>query len=235
MRSEKIILVIFFVLLLGGEICAQYRKSGSSSRHRHAAPWSRVNGPVFQSHGYPYNSFGIKLGDPFALTYKFYASEKISVAIDFGRASSSLYDRYFREKFAGYAESDTFSTNSSLRYLNHKVKSDMTGEAKVLYHVDAASVSPGLQFYIGVGWAWKNTRLRYNYIYESGSDANQKSHVGRFDRNRLTMGPQIAAGLEYAYFEIPVCAFIEVEYFTDIQGDPGWTRFEGGVGLRYIF
>ena len=42
-------------------------------------------------------------------------------------------------------------------------------------------------------------------------------------------------GIEYAYFNIPISAFMELEYFTDIQADPGWSRFEGGVGLRYVF
>jgi hypothetical protein len=28
---------------------------------------------------------------------------------------------------------------------------------------------------------------------------------------------------------------MEVEFFTDVQADPGWRRFEGGVGLRYVF
>ena len=49
------------------------------------------------------------------------------------------------------------------------------------------------------------------------------------------MGPHLVAGIEYAYFQLPISAFLEVEYFTDILADPGWKRFEGGVGLRYIF
>jgi hypothetical protein len=49
------------------------------------------------------------------------------------------------------------------------------------------------------------------------------------------MGPQVAVGIEYSYFSIPISAFMELEYFTDIQADPGWTRLEGGVGLRYVF
>jgi hypothetical protein len=49
------------------------------------------------------------------------------------------------------------------------------------------------------------------------------------------MGPQVIIGIEYAYFQIPISAFMELEYFMDVQADPGWQRFEGGVGLRYIF
>ena len=54
-------------------------------------------------------------------------------------------------------------------------------------------------------------------------------------RTRSTMGPEVVLGVEYAYFNIPVSAFMEVEYFVDVQADPGWHRFQGGVGLRYVF
>jgi len=34
---------------------------------------------------------------------------------------------------------------------------------------------------------------------------------------------------------LPVSAFMEIEVFTDILEDPGWSRFQGGVGLRFVF
>lgn len=93
-------------------------------------------------------------------------------------------------------------------------------------------MSPGLQVYVGVGWEWKNTVLQYDYLYNNGFDDNR---FGRFSRNRVAMGPQLVAGIEYAYFQIPVSAFMELEYFIDTYANPGWQRFEGGVGVRYIF
>jgi hypothetical protein len=225
MHTGKLVLLI--IIACSSVCCYGQRRSS-----HHHAPWARINGPVFQAHGYPYHSVGIKLGDPFALSYKFFASQKVSVALDFGKPSSGLYDRYFRDKFMMYSAADTFQSKSaSVSYLTHKIKSDLTGEAKFLYHVDAPSISPGLQLYFGMGWAWRNTRLHYNYLYKN---VNEQS-IGSFDRRRLTMGPVLVAGLEYAYFHIPLVAFIECEYFTDIQVDPGWNRFEGGIGFRYIF
>ena len=58
---------------------------------------------------------------------------------------------------------------------------------------------------------------------------------GRFDRVRATMGPVGVAGIEYSHFSLPMSAFMELEYFSDVMADPGWTRMQGGVGLRYIF
>lgn len=195
--------------------------------------------PILTTSTYPYHGLGIKLGDPFALTYKYYPGKRFSVAVDFGKASSGLYNRYFREKFQFYTQdgADTLSNNSSLTYSFHRVPADLIGEVKVLYHFEADKISPGLQVYAGAGWQWKRTSLRYDYFYNRRAPGGAEliNEFRTFQRQRMTMGPQVVVGIEYAYFQLPVSAFMEVEYFTDVQLDPGWQRFEGGVGLRYIF
>jgi hypothetical protein len=75
--------------------------------------------------------------------------------------------------------------------------------------------------------------LQYDYTYKAGFSDPDK--FGRFERTRFTMGPQAVVGIEYAYFKIPISAFMELEYFSDVLADPGWSRVEGGVGLRYVF
>jgi hypothetical protein len=217
------------------------KSSYTRSRHNYSAPRVRGNKakiicPVFENSKYPYHGIGFKLGDPFALTYKFYPNKKISFAVDFGKASSGLYNRYFREKFNEYTgTTDTLSSQASLTYSSHKVKSDWIGEFKILFHADAKKISPGLQAYVGLGWEWKSTQLRYDFFYNNEDPDGLENSLQHFERNRFTMGPQAVVGIEYAYFQIPISAFMELEYFTDIQADPGWQRFEGGVGLRYIF
>lgn len=187
--------------------------------------------PIFQDNKYPYHGLGFKLGDPFAFTYKFYPSKKIAFAADLGKAASGLYNRYFREKFNEYQNYDTLTMNSFVTYLSHRVKGDFIGELKMLYHIDGKGISPGLQFYLGAGWEWKNTRLSYDYFYEG----NSETLPGNFQVYRGTQGPQAVLGIEYSYFKLPISAFMELEYFADVQADPGWRNIEGGVGLRYIF
>lgn len=231
-------------LFIAGHVCAQRSKVRKSHYSRsHKSP--KVRGhkakiicPIFESSEYPYHGIGFKFGDPFALTYKYYPSKRLSMAVDFGKASSGLYNRYFREKFELYKnESDTLSDNADLTYSSHQVKSDLIWEFKVLYHFEGEKISPGLQVYIGAGWEWKSTQLKYGYFYNqttpNGGELANEFRV--FPRHRFTMGPQVVLGIEYAYFQIPISAFMEIEYFTDIQADPGWQRFEGGVGLRYVF
>lgn len=237
------ILIVTFACLVAFE-CVNAQRSNKVTRSRNYFSAAKVRGhkakiicPTFDNSKYPFHGLGFKLGDPFALTYKYYPNKRISLAVDFGKAASGLYNRYFREKFNQYVRSDTFpSGESSLTYVTHRVKSDLIGEVKILYHLDAKKISDGLQAYAGVGWEWKRTHLVYDYVYDQASnDSSQGDPFGSFDRNRVTMGPEFVIGIEYAYFRIPISAFMEVEYFTDVQADPGWQRFEGGVGLRYIF
>jgi hypothetical protein len=238
MHGQKTFIILFICLLIGEFAMAQHGKSTyTRSRHNFTAP--RVRGmkakiicPIFETSKYPYHGLGFKMGDPFALTYKFYPNDKFSFAADFGKAASGLYSRYYREKFNEYTNSDTVPEGSFFSYLTHKVKSDFIGEAKVLYHINVKKITPGLQLYVGAGWAWKRATIQFDYLYDRGNNLNE---FGRFQRSRSTMGPQIVLGIEYAYFKIPISAFMELEHFTDVQADPGWQRFQGGVGLRYIF
>jgi hypothetical protein len=244
MRMLKLIFVVYLSVFTTAMVCAQSGRSQYTRKsHNYKAP--RVRGqkakiicPVFETSRFPYHGLGLKLGDPFGITYKYYASKRISIALDVGKASSGLYNRYFREKFPSYAhDADTLAENSSLTYSSHNVRLDLIAGAKILYHLEASKISPGLQFYVGGGWQWKNTKLRYNYFYNktSPNGGDLVNEFRTFDRQRVTMGPQVVLGIEYAYFQLPVSAFMEIEFFTDVQADPGWQRFEGGVGLRYIF
>lgn len=238
---------LFIFCLLSAEFAtaqkARIYNSGKSmyTRERYNHTAARVKGakaktvcPIFVNSKYPYHGLGIKLGDPFAITYKYYANKRWAFVADFGKASSGLYNRYFAEKFYEELERKKFANGEdSLEYYTHKVKTDLIGELKILYHIDVEKISPGLQVYIGAGWEWKSTKIQYDFTYMESAGDDKK--FGRLERSRLTMGPQAVVGIEYAYFKIPISAFMELEYFTDVQADPGWSRVEGGVGLRYVF
>lgn len=214
--------------------------SGKSSytRERYNANATRVSRqkarivcPIFVNSKYPYHGIGVKLGDPFALTYKFYPNKNWGIVVDAGKASSGLYNRYYRKKFDEYTDYST-----EVRYGSHRVRQDYVGEIKILYHIDASRISPGLQVYGGFGWEFKKTRLQYSFTYTNQNpNTGGNGEIDRLYRERFTQGPQAVAGIEYSYFHIPISAFMEVEYFQDVAADPGWKKFEGGVGLRYIF
>lgn len=234
--AKKVVLWLVLLAAASGSY-AQVRKSPKSAHYS----FPKINGnkarivcPVFENSRYPYQGIGFKLGDPFAFTYKFYANKHYSFAADFGKAASGLYNKYYREAFNSYLP-DTLSKDQSITYLTHKALNDWFLETKFLYQWDAEKISKGLQLYAGFGWQWRNTKIEYDYNFNDRANNQDDGKFGKFTVNRFTYGPVVLVGFEYSYFSLPMSAFIEVEMFTDALIDPGYQRFQGGVGLRYVF
>ena len=236
MRLPKLLLITVLLLSAGSVAEAQTKKSAKSSRFtvpKVSKGKAQIMCPIFVESKYPYQGIGVKLGDPFALTYKFYPSKHWAFATDGGKAASGLYNRYYRTAFNNYLPGpDSLTNGKTIKYLTHKALNDWFLEAKFLYQWDAEKLAPGLRFYTGLGWQWRNTHLQYDYLYEN---PNIESKIGKFSENRFTYGPVAIVGFEYSYFTLPISAFIEVEWFTDALLDPGYKRFQGGVGLRYVY
>lgn len=187
--------------------------------------------PIFENSEYPYHGIGIKVGDPVTITYKYYQNEKFAIVIDAGSAASGLYTKHHTANFDQNLP-DSLSSISSIKYIRHKVTTEYVIEAKLLYQTKVDKIFPGLQSYIGAGWQFRKTDIKYAYIYEIFI---RSTETGEFVSNKTTHGPVVTLGLEYAYFKLPVSAFIETTLFTDISANPGWNRFQGGVGIRYVF
>ena len=187
---------------------------------------ARIVCPGSNKTDYPYKALGVKLGDPFALTYKYYKQKNWAFAIEAGKPSSSLYNRYFRSSFNSLVP-DSIRSNISFQYLGHKVVYDWVAEAKVLRQWDASKISKGLQFYTGLGWQCRATKIVYDYRLETT--------LHQVEEKRFPMGPVVTSGFEYSNFSLPVSAFIEMEWVMDVSFDKGYNRMQGGVGLRYVY
>jgi hypothetical protein len=235
MRGYKILFFASMSLLLSLAADAQVKKSVRSSSFRVPSvskSKARIVCPIFQNSQYPYQGLGIKLGDPFAATYKYYPNKHWAFALDAGKAASGLYNRYYRNSFSSYLP-DTLSGEQAIRYLSHRALTDWLVEAKFLYQWDAEKISKGLQFYVGLGWQWRSTNLEYDYFFDDGPFGDNR--LAKFRESRFSYGATGVLGFEYSYFSLPLSAFIEIEWFMDALLDPGYQRFQGGVGLRYVF
>lgn len=236
----RLIVSLLLCFLFADELVAQkQRRPTATSHHRGrfkqiniSRAKARVVCPVFDDSQYPYHGIGIKVGDPFAITYKFYASENFSIAIDGGKTASGLYSKYYRENFEGIAEADTLIGEQSIEYLGHIVNEDYMLEGKLLYQKDASNLLKGLQWYAGGGVQWRRTDIQYEFLLQESFD---QTEIGVVDESYITAGAVVAFGIEYSYFTIPIAAFMEIEWYTDVLNDPGWSRFQGGVGLRVVF
>jgi hypothetical protein len=234
MRLTKTILLVLSCLFLVAESTLAQKRSGRSRNYnvpRVSRAKSKIVCPIFEDNGYPYQGLGFKLGDPFAVTYKYYPNKHWGVVVDFGKSASGLYSRYYSQMFADYTNPDTIDVGESVSYYSHKVKSDWVGELKLLYHINAEKVSSGLQAYAGLGWEARSLSITYDYQVKNGIE----NQISRLDRNRFTQGINVTIGIEYSYFKLPISAFMELEYYIDVMKDPGWRKLQGGAGLRYVF
>ncbi|MCU0356252.1 MAG: hypothetical protein MUE95_01600 [Cyclobacteriaceae bacterium] len=183
--------------------------------------------PVFDEAGYPYQGIGIKLGDPMALTFKFYFSERLALEADFGRALSGLYSSYSEGLF------DTFFSEPSktFSYDDHAVDKDWTGNLKILYHIPAENLVKSMRAYTGLGWQVRDARINYTYLVTSQVGTVPETTDVRYQ----TQGATLTLGVEHNPASSPIVLFAEGVLFYDLDKDPGRMRVQGGVGLRYVF
>ena len=183
--------------------------------------------PTFVASEYPYQGIGIKLGDPFALTYKLYATEMFAVSIDGGLSAHGLYKERYTDLFSTIPGSDTLS------YINHEVKQDTHLSAKLSIYNFGPKISDKLDYYVSLGWQFRYVRILYGYN-ETVSLTEEKfgTSTHTLDYN----GPEVGLGVEYSYFSLPLSAFVEINGMYDMtHPDPTSIRLQGGIGLRYIF
>lgn len=177
---------------------------------------------------YPHHAIGVKIGDPFALSYKLYASERLAFVLDGGKTASGLYSKYYRENFSEVVEKEQ---SLEIDYLGHEVKMDWTVQAKILFQSDASALLEGLQWYFGGGLQWRKVEIKYDYLLNIDFD---NSEIGMAYDDYFTLGPAVTLGVEYAYAAAPISAFMELEWYTDIIKTPGFAKLMGGVGIRYM-
>lgn len=211
----------------------RYDKSLTQDRGKKHQPMKFKNNkkmaiicPIFIPSEYPYQGIGFKAGDPFALTYKLYLTKWFAFSFDGGIGASGLYKKRYAELFNNLPEAD------SLDYFNHQVEKDTYIALKVSYYNDGPKFLKGLDYYISLGWQFRYVDLLYGYNQEISSTAAQ---FGSFIKQVDYSGPEAGIGLEYSYFNIPVSAFMEVNWFYDIVNQPTFIKFQGGIGMRYVF
>lgn len=239
MHISKLAVFSVIFILMAPDLVAQTKSQVSTGYRvpKMTRNKARVVCPIFHDSQYPYQGIGFKLGDPFAVTYKFYANPKLAFALDGGKAASGLYNKYYREIFPEYIDQNfSLVGDETIDYLTHRATQDWLLEAKFMRQWDAEAISKGLQVYVGAGWQWRSTTLKYDYLYtQDPNNPFSETRSGTLIEKRFTYGPVGVLGFEYSYFSIPASAFIEIAWFTDVLVDPGYSRFQGGIGLRYVF
>jgi len=237
MRVQKYLLVCFFLIGIFLPVLAQHSEltKKNSKKNNFSTVKFRKNKkmaiicPIFHLSEFPYQGIGVKFGDPLAISYKFYATEHLAFGIDVGKAASALYSNLLREEFNGIPNTDS----TVLIYEAHDILNHIVFSGRVFYYIEGPKALKGLDAYIGAGWQVQFIDLEYAYLEVDRDPPNLARTRPPIKASYQPMGPDVTLGIEYAYFSLPVSAFLEGTYFFDLQ--LGWRRFQGGIGLRYVF
>jgi hypothetical protein len=175
------------------------------------------------------HQIGLRLGEPFSITYKTYLDEHFSVEGLIGRGSPNSTS-YYRRAF------ENNRPLSSAVYSGHSVSDAFSLHARVAYNEDISSefdISEGtLLAYVGVGAQIRSATVDYAYFTPSaGGQPVMRSE----SRNNIDFGPEGYIGTEYIFQDLPLSIFAEVGLFIELVDRPGHIKLQGGLGARYLF
>nr|WP_246628924.1 hypothetical protein [Algoriphagus marincola] len=170
---------------------------------------------------------GIRLGEPFSLTYKDFFDDYWSWEVMLGSGGvngPSYYQRDFENN----------PPNSNSFYIGHSTRKGASIHGRVAYHediTDAFDITQGyLLGYGGAGVQIRTTQVNYTYNVGDGN-----GNIFSEDRSNIDFGPEVFGGAEYYLDELPISVFGEVGLFVELLDRVGHIKFQGGIGVRYLF
>ncbi|MFD2200319.1 hypothetical protein [Shivajiella indica] len=174
------------------------------------------------------DGIGIRLGEPFSITYKKFLDDHIAIEGMFGGAGANSAS-YYQKSF------DNNRPSPNAFYAGHSTNSILSFNLRGAYHEDITddlSIDQGyILGYFGVGAQLRTAQVDYAYTDSSLS----QNTVFRESRTNIDFGPEAFGGAEYYFDELPMSVFAEVGFFMELLDRFGHFRFQGAIGVRYIF
>jgi hypothetical protein len=175
---------------------------------------------VFAQH----QGIGLRLGEPFGITYKRYLPQNRALEFLVGSAPKQWGEDYYRNSFEDRYEDDD--------EVSHDVKSVVYLQGRYLFHNPiAADIEGKFTWYWGVGALIKSARVEYRYREEIRT-TNQV--IYERDRTDIDFGPEVIGGVEYTFEDAPISVFGEFDLLLELT-DRTTFRLLGGVGARFNF
>ncbi|MBC6368446.1 hypothetical protein [Algoriphagus sp. AK58] len=171
---------------------------------------------------------GIRLGEPFSLTYKDFLDDYLSFEVMLGAGSPNGKD-YYQRSF----ENNPPSSNAF--YLNHSASRGISLNGRMALHEDITDmfeITQGyLLGYVGAGAQLRTTYIDYSYFLSPNLPGNP---VLSEKRTNIDFGPEAFAGAEYYFDETPISVFAEIGFFLELIDRVNF-KGQGGIGVRYLF
>jgi hypothetical protein len=171
---------------------------------------------------------GLRLGEPFSLTYKDFIEDYLSYEVMLGSGGINSSE-YYRKDF----ESNPPASNAF--YVGHSASRGVSINFRMALHQDITDVFEINQGYLlgyaGAGVQIRSTNVDYSYVTNS-IGGNQQSLSE--ERSNFDFGPEAFAGAEYYLSETPISIFAEFGLFLELI-DRINIKGQGGIGVRYLF
>lgn len=172
---------------------------------------------------------GIRLGEPFSVTYKDFISDYISFEAMIGSAGVNSSSYYLRDFENNPPEANSFHQSNS-------ASKGISLNARMAYHEDFTDAFGITQGYIlgygGAGVQFRSNRVSYLYTVQT---VNTGAIPKQEERTNVDFGPEVFAGLEYYFDDLPLSVFAEGGIFLELLDRVGHLKAQGGIGVRYIF
>jgi hypothetical protein len=174
------------------------------------------------------HQLGVRLGDPYGITYKTPISDFFSVEAILGRGSQNSH-QYYKRTF----END--KPVSSARYFSHQASGAFSFQARGIYEAsftDDFNITEGeLLVYTGLGVQFRSANV--DFFYNTPNATPGTSELIE-KRTNIDFGPEVFLGAAYYFEELPVSIFIEAGFLTEIV-DRLHLKAQGAIGVRYLF
>ncbi len=172
---------------------------------------------------------GIRLGEPFSITYKDFLDDYLSFEVMVGGGSVNGKDYYLRSFENNLPASDAF-------YLSHSASRGVALNFRMALNEDITDmfeITEGyLLGYAGVGGQLRTTQVNYSYFRQNNPSSSFASLSER--RTNIDIGPEVFGGAEYYFDEAPISIFAEVGIFLELIDRINF-KGQGGIGIRYLF
>lgn len=186
----------------------------------------RINCPVTIPKDGTIHGLGVRIGDPYGITYKAYFPKDLAFEVIAGSSFYGLYSNFIRNQFG------LFSEIAANEYLRHQTNFIYSIQMRALFQRDISPDYPRLQYYVGLGGQYRLIDADYTFRVP---DAEPGRSFQTTNRRIATLGPEAIVGLEYGWNFAPLTTFAEVNLLGEFVLDQFRFRSLGGLGARINF
>lgn len=171
---------------------------------------------------------GVRLGEPFSLTYKDFFEDYWSFEVMLGSGGVNSGE-YYQKAF------ENNPPESNAIYGGYSARRGISLNFRMALHEDFTDMFEITQGYL-LGYAGAGVQIRTTYVdYTYFLTPNRPgSPFLNESRTNFDLGPEVFAGAEYYFDELPISVFAELGLYLELI-DRINMRGQGGIGVRYLF